>query len=232
VLLDQMMPNMAGHQVAARIRALPGPQPRLILNSSMGMPLSAEDKAEARFDAMLTKPVRRQALIDALVSLLGVADESAGGQAGDAAPAGPQLCGGHVLLAEDNPINTMLAVTVLEALGCTVDCVVNGGEALEAARTAAYDLILMDVHMPEMDGLQATRLIRALGGAHATVPIVAMTADAAASDQERCLAAGMDDFISKPVDIDHLAAVVARWIRDGAIESDSAPEQARAARKP
>jgi len=226
VLLDQMMPNMAGHEVAARIRATAGHQPLLVLNSSMGMPLSPEDRAEARFDAMLTKPVRRQALIGCLVGLLGVEDPDAPAQAQDEAPAAAQ-CGGHVLLAEDNQINTMLAVTVLEALGCTVDCVVNGAEAVEAARTVNYDLILMDVHMPEMDGLQATRLIRELDGARGATPIVAMTADAAASDQERCLAAGMNDFLSKPVDIDHMADVVTRWILEAApLDADTAASAA------
>jgi len=113
-------------------------------------------------------------------------------------------------LAEDNAINVLLATTLLEAVGYHVTTASNGAEAVEAVRRARYDLILMDVHMPVMDGLEATRRIRALGGEAATLPIVAMTANAMASDQEACLAAGMDDFVSKPFDPDAFLSVVAR----------------------
>jgi signal transduction histidine kinase/DNA-binding response OmpR family regulator/streptogramin lyase len=164
-------------------------------------------------DAALARPVRRRVLVGALESLLGGGELPVEPEAVE--EAAPAACSGRVLLAEDNPVNTMVAVTVLEAMGCDVDTVTNGADAVEAVRNGAYDLVLMDVHMPRMDGLEATRRIRALPGPCARAPIVAMTADATAEDQDTCLAAGMDDFISKPINIDHFAGVVADWIGRG-----------------
>jgi len=174
-------------------------------------------------DAALARPVRRRVLLGALESLLGGA-QPVPAQVDEAEPAEAVTCSGRVLLAEDNPVNTMVAVTVLQAMGCDIDTVTNGADAVEAVRNGAYDLVLMDVHMPQMDGLEATRRIRALGEACAQVPIVAMTADATAEDQSTCLAAGMDDFISKPINIDHFAGVVAAWIGRRSGEGQPAAE--------
>ena len=121
----------------------------------------------------------------------------------------PATAGRRILLVEDNEINTLLASTLLEEAGYVVDCVANGMDAVAAARPDRYDLILMDVQMSVMDGLQATRLIRAAGGA---MPIVAMTANAMRHDQEVCRDAGMDGFVSKPIDAESFLAVVARSI--------------------
>ena len=118
----------------------------------------------------------------------------------------------RVLLAEDNAINVLLATTLLEAGGYSVEVVVNGLQAVETAARARFDLILMDVHMPVMDGLEATRRIRALGGAAGSVPIVAMTANAMTSDRDACLAAGMNDFVSKPFEAEAFLSVVARHV--------------------
>jgi CheY-like chemotaxis protein len=128
-------------------------------------------------------------------------------------PAEPVLGGQvRVLLAEDNAINVLLATTLLEAVGYAVEVAVNGADAVAAVQRSRFDLILMDVHMPVMDGLEATRAIRALPGAAAEVPIVAMTANAMTSDRDACLAVGMDDFVSKPFDPDAFITVVARCI--------------------
>jgi CheY-like chemotaxis protein len=116
----------------------------------------------------------------------------------------------HVLLAEDNEINTLLACAILEQVGFSVECVANGADAVQAATSAAFDLILMDVQMPQMDGLEATRLIRALEGQAARTPIIAMTANASQNDKDACLAAGMNDFVSKPFDPEAFVAVLAR----------------------
>jgi CheY-like chemotaxis protein len=116
----------------------------------------------------------------------------------------------RVLLAEDNAINVRLARTILEAVGYAVEVVGNGTEAVAAAMRTQFDLILMDVQMPVMDGLEASRRIRALDGKTGSMPIVAMTANAMMSDRDECLAAGMDDFISKPFELDALLAVVGR----------------------
>jgi PAS domain S-box-containing protein len=120
---------------------------------------------------------------------------------------------GHILLAEDNIVNIEFASMVLESRGYTVDLAGDGFEAVAAAQRRAYDLILMDMQMPRLDGLSATREIRRLDGPCRRVPIVAMTANAMKEDEQRCLDAGMDDYVSKPIDPHRLNAVVARWLQ-------------------
>ena len=139
-----------------------------------------------------------------------------------AVPRGLAMAQRRILLAEDNEINTLLASTLLQEAGYKVDCVANGADAIAAARQARYDLILMDVQMSVMDGLQATRLIRAIGGDAGAVPIVAMTANAMRHDQDACLAAGMNGFVSKPIDAESFLAVVAGFVATEA----QAPRQA------
>ncbi|HET6224277.1 MAG TPA: response regulator [Dongiaceae bacterium] len=214
VLLDHMMPGIAGDEVAEQIRSHSRwRQPKLVLASSIGTPISTDRAAQVGFDAFLTKPVRHQALVGCLTGLIG--EPAAPGDPGDMVPAEAEIVGrpgARVLLAEDNDINTLLARTLLEGEGYVVDCVKDGVEAVGAARTAGYDLVLMDIQMPTMGGLEATQLIRALPGAAAKVPIVAMTANAMARDVEACLAAGMDEHISKPIDPAEFLRVVGRFL--------------------
>jgi CheY-like chemotaxis protein len=130
----------------------------------------------------------------------------------------------RVLLAEDNIVNQKVAILMLEKLGCRVDAVANGREALEALTHIAYDLVFMDCQMPEMDGYEATTTFRAQevsGSTH--VPIIAMTAYAMPDDRERCLQAGMDDYIKKPVNAEVLQAIVQQWGRP-ALGSARIPE--------
>ena len=119
-----------------------------------------------------------------------------------------------MLLVEDNSINQEVACGLLRLLGLTVEVAEDGRQAVDRAAASAYDLILMDVQMPSMDGLEATALIRSQPGG-AAVPIIAMTADAGASDRERCLAAGMNDHLAKPIGLSTLIATLARWLRPG-----------------
>ncbi len=238
VLMDHMMPGMGGDTVAEKVRGNGSlKQPRLILASSIGAPAPSDHAHRVGFDAYLTKPVRHQALVDCLSELVSAspamvepAPATAEPEAATPPPSSPSGGGGRVLLAEDNEINALLASTILEEAGFSVEAVVNGAEAVEAAKRGGFDLILMDVQMPVMDGLQATRLIRALGGPAASVPIVALTANAMRADQDTCLEAGMDDFVSKPLDPDDFLTAVHRFAARGAQNANA--EGAGGARDP
>ncbi|HEY3800015.1 MAG TPA: response regulator [Caulobacteraceae bacterium] len=226
VLMDHMMPDMGGDTVAEKIRANGSlKQPRLILASSIGAPAPSDRAAKAGFDAFLTKPVRQQALIDCLAELVDVERDAraAAPPAPEPAPAAPVHAGGRILLAEDNEINAMLAVTILEEAGYSVETVGNGADAVEAAARGGFDLILMDVQMPVMDGLQATREIRKAEAGGPRAPIVALTANAMRSDQDACLGAGMDDFVSKPLDPNDFLNVVQRIVGEGRGAQPAAP---------
>jgi len=217
VLLDHMMPGMSGDIVAERICVEAGPhRPRLVLASSIGVPLSTDRAAGAGFDAFLSKPVRHQALVDCLSGLMADAHAEAEVGAAVKTPTETATAGGEtyarVLLVEDNAINTLLATTLLEAAGYRVEATCDGLQAVAAAKRSRFDLILMDVHMPVMDGLEASRQIRALGGSLSSIPIVAMTANAMASDRDVCIAAGMNDFVSKPFDPEVFLTLVARYV--------------------
>jgi CheY-like chemotaxis protein len=127
--------------------------------------------------------------------------------------AGQNRLPGHILVAEDNPVNQLVAVHLLEGMGYAVEAVETGQQAVDALHRQPYDLVLMDCHMPEMDGFAATAAIRREEGSRSHTPIVAMTANALAGDAEKCLAAGMDDYVAKPVTAERLAALVTRWAR-------------------
>jgi two-component system, sensor histidine kinase and response regulator len=141
-------------------------------------------------------------------------------EAGMTAP--EALRAGQILLAEDNDINALLARTLLEAAGYRVTRVGDGAKAVQAVREWAFDLVLMDVQMPALDGLQATRLIRVLDGPAARVPIVALTANAMRTDRDACLAAGMDEFITKPIVAESFLEMVARYVALGGVRPGAA----------
>lgn len=157
------------------------------------------------------KPIRRRSLAERIKVALGQADRAVIEQVqlADAAPL--MLDGTRVLLAEDNPINALLARTLLKRAGCIVTDVRDGEEAVAAAAEAAFDLILLDIRMPHLDGLAAAQRIRTGGGPSAGAPILALTADAGEAERTRALQAGMDDFITKPIDAARLLTVAARF---------------------
>ena len=163
----------------------------------------------------LIKPLRQESLIERVALAAGETVDARPVAANDErADASPKSLGLRILLAEDNPVNALLAKSLLKRSGCHVDAVGNGVEVIAALSAAPYDLVLMDVHMPVMGGFEATRLIRAKGGRMAATPIVALTAAAMEEDRRACKAAGMDDFITKPLEPDMLSSVLERWTKD------------------
>ena len=202
-ILDMHMPELDGLQLAQRIHAQ-RPQLPLVLFSSLGRREAGD--TGGLFSAYLTKPVRQSQLFDTLVTLL---DRHALPKA--AAPARPKLDGEmavrhplRILLAEDNVVNQKLALRLLQQMGYRADLASNGLEAVDSVERQAYDVVLMDVQMPEMDGLEASRRITSKWPPQQRPRIVAMTANAMAGDRELCLAAGMDDYITKPIRVEQL----------------------------
>ena len=205
-IVDMHMPDMDGIELARRIRQQRPGLP-LVLFSSLGRREAGD--TEGLFSAYLAKPVRQSQLFDTLVNLL--AQSAAPHAQGAPAPAKPkidtEMAARHplrILLAEDNVVNQKLALRLLQQMGYRADLASNGIEAIESVERQAYDVVLMDVQMPEMDGLEASRRIAAKWPAAERPRIVAMTANAMQGDREMCLAAGMDDYITKPIRVDQL----------------------------
>ncbi|CAK9041868.1 Hybrid signal transduction histidine kinase J [Durusdinium trenchii] len=164
------------------------------------------------FDGYFIKPIRQSSLYEQLSydeSLASGEQASSDSERQEKPEASPK--GFRVLLAEDNQINAVLATTILKRAGHHVELAKNGREAVEAVQGQAYDVILMDMHMPDVDGVEAAREIRGLESAAATTPIVALTANAMASDRQKCIAAGMDDFLSKPFEPEDLTGMIDKW---------------------
>jgi two-component system sensor histidine kinase/response regulator len=214
-ILDMQMPTMDGLQLAHIIKADPDLAPLpLIMLSSVSQRSQAHVARHAGIAAYLTKPVRQSQLYDGIMTVMSTASEPQ-----PMTPVRPCSLAEpqaqvriRVLLAEDNVVNQKLAVRLLEKFGCRVDAVANGREAVDALTRMAYPLIFMDCQMPEMDGYDATAVIRAreaLTGGH--IPIIAMTANALPGDRERCLQAGMDDYVSKPMTGADLLAMLRKW---------------------
>jgi len=220
-VVDLNMPGMDGIELARTLKADPATAPTMLfLLSSSGHRLDAAESHLTGFAASLTKPVRSSELFDCLITSLnsGTALDTA------AAPAEARAVtaqnSGSILLVEDNKVNQLVGTKVLENLGYTFTIANNGLEALDALRSGRYDAILMDCQMPEMDGYEATEAIRRTEGAAGHIPIIAMTAAAMEGDRERCMAAGMDDFITKPVRLDAVSTVLERWVARSAHEPE------------
>ncbi len=229
-VLDIHMPDMDGIDLARAIRNSAGLHDLLLVAlSSVGQPDQDPRLSPDLFDAWLRKPVHQSLLKDCLTRLCRKAPENH-------PPAlvqpqnQPQTFVGHVLLAEDNPVNREVACTMLELLGCTTAVAENGMEAVAAVEHGSFDLILMDCQMPEMDGLTATGVIRTHEGNrahHRHTPIVALTANALEGDRQRCLAAGMDDYLTKPFTLNQLKTTLQRWLPSGSVAASTAPPQSR-----
>ena len=231
-VLDLNMPGMDGIELAERLKADPqGGEMRLFLLSSSGQRLSAAQAHLFGLAGNLTKPVRQSELFDCLMTGFNGRPISA-----VPVPAGRDLAPtalvaaldaapserGAVLIVEDNEMNQLVASKMLTRLGYLFDIAANGIEAVAAVQNRRYDAVLMDCQMPEMDGYEATVEIRRLESDGRRVPIIAMTAAAMEGDRERCLEAGMDDYITKPVRSDAVAAVLERWVASPATEPGAA----------
>ncbi len=209
-VLDMHMPGMDGVELARIIRTLPGrARLPLVLLSSIGHDLPAADRA--CFQQVLSKPAKPAALHEALCHAIGRAGPPSGSTENNS-PALPPVDerNERILVAEDNPVNQKVALHLLSRLGYRADLAGNGLEVLDALARQPYDIILMDVQMPEMDGLEATRRLRAEPPPHGRPWIIALTANAMEGDREACAAAGMDDYVSKPMRSADLAAAIAR----------------------
>ncbi|MBC8038966.1 MAG: response regulator [Opitutaceae bacterium] len=215
VVLDYEMPGMSGTDLSAAIRADPAIAGcRLIMLTSFGDRLSAAQLRQHGLDACQLKPIHPRQLRACIAGLFSpAAPPSPSPEASAPSPTAQHFA---ILVAEDNPINQKVALRQLAQLGYTADLVSNGREAIERLSASPYDLVLMDSHMPVLDGIDATREIRrrqTSGLIPATLRIVAMTASAMVGDREACLDAGMDDYLAKPVHLADLRLILERNLR-------------------
>jgi two-component system, sensor histidine kinase and response regulator len=217
--LDVQMPGMSGLDVLEALqhdRVAGGRSVPVIMLASMDRHIALAARPGLSWSAYLTKPVKQSELLDTMMGVLGrhaVTPEPARAEVLAAAEAPGVTRPLRILLAEDNEINRRLATVLLERAGHSVRVAENGREALGWLEQATFDLVFMDVQMPEMDGIEATRLIRA-NPAWAGIPIIAMTAHAMKGDRERLLASGMNDYVSKPIRADALRAAILRQTSD------------------
>ncbi len=241
-LIDLEMPGMDGLALARAIRADPTlADTRLVALTPKGHLLSPDESAEVGIEASLPKPVRQSRLLDCLVQVVGrklaieLAHPPPPAQSGElSAELRAELGRVRVLLAEDNIVNQKVALGVLQKIGCHADVAADGFEVLEALRRIPYSVIFMDCQMPEMDGYEATRLIRRHEREHPApdrppVHIIALTASAMQGDRERCLAVGMNDYIGKPVRGPELRNALERWYRGTLALAASPPAAGEAA---
>ena len=216
-ILDMQMAGMDGKALGRAIKSdLTLNETRLVSHTFLGQMGNDQELKEIGFAATVTKPVRRQDLFEVLTAV--VAGKEIAPSRIVLTPVftlGKNLCHARILLAEDNITNQQVAVGVLKKMGLTVDVAVNGVEAVKALETLPYDLVLMDVQMPEMDGIEATRAIRNPQSRvlDQQVIIVAMTAHAMQGDREKCVQAGMNDYLTKPIERQALVAVLEKWLK-------------------
>ena len=212
-LIDWQMPEVNGLQAAKRIKALRlRVKPALIMISAYGREEVMREAGAAGLDGFLLKPINPSALFDSIMHAFGRDGARVAPQRVKEAALSAGLAGLSVLLVEDNEVNQQVARELLQSAGIEVKVAGNGREALEQVQAQKFDAVLMDVQMPVMDGLEATRAMRAIPSL-SRLPVIAMTANVMAGDREQCLAAGMNDHVPKPIDLRELFAALRRWTR-------------------
>jgi PAS domain S-box-containing protein len=215
-ILDMQMPQMDGLMLARKIKDDPViARTRLVMLTSLGNHLDGAEMKAAGIEACVLKPVKQTRLFDRLAQIMSGHLPMKAVKAGTARipvkPIKPESHNIRILLAEDNSINQMVALGLLQKLGYTAEIATNGLEVIAAMEHTNYDIILMDCQMPELDGYETTQRIRASEKNNST-RIIAMTANALRGESERCLAVGMDDYLSKPVRLETLHAMITRWL--------------------
>jgi CheY-like chemotaxis protein/HPt (histidine-containing phosphotransfer) domain-containing protein len=219
VLTDMQMPETDGESLGRAVKADPELRDTLlVMMTSLGRRGDAKRLEAIGFSAYLIKPVKQSQLYDCLAAVLGVAAPPV--KAPEAALVTRHTLSedrrrkARILLAEDNPTNQQVALRILEKMGFRSDAVANGQEAIQALKMAPYDIVFMDVQMPVMDGFEATRQIRDPQSAvrNHQIPVIAMTAHAMKGDRERCLEAGTDDYVPKPISPQALALALEKWL--------------------
>ncbi len=224
-IIDMSMPGMNGDALGRKIQSDPTlHELKTILLTSLGERGDARRFREAGFLAYASKPIRHRALLQMLQRVLrgeeieSDSETSLPSAVRNLAGFASQRC---VLLVEDNHVNQQVALGILKKFGLQTDIAANGLEALEAVETKSYDLVLMDIQMPEMGGYEATRRIRSAEAEKQTpeIPVIAMTAHAMQGDREKCLAAGMNDYVTKPIDREALAKVLEKWLPSADVAS-------------
>ncbi|MDJ0980994.1 MAG: response regulator [Kiloniellales bacterium] len=210
-IIDHIMPETDGVALSKMIRAEPSlAELKLVIASAAGLRNTGKAAREMGFDVALSKPLRPNSLVKCLRALLADAPASEGNLAhSETDPRSRSTI--RVLLAEDNPVNQRVMIALLAKSGVRVDVAGNGVEAIEAVRSRPYDLILMDIQMPELDGVQAARRIRELEGEMGHIPIIAVTAHAMKGDREKYLQAGMNDYLPKPINRAELLSKIDYW---------------------
>jgi CheY-like chemotaxis protein len=205
-LIDRDMPGMDGLELVRAIAAEPElDSVRVVMLASAN---ASRSGTSGRISANLTKPVPESRLIATIAAVLASGASAAPASLPPAPDAAEEVGRPRVLVAEDNAVNQLVATAMLGRLGYQVDVVANGREAVQAVERTSYAAVLMDCRMPEMNGYEATMEIRRREGPGPHLPIVALTASAINGDEERCRAAGMDDYVTKPVTVDRLASVL------------------------
>ena len=212
--VDWQMPGLDGIETGKRISALPNlaVRPHLVMVTAYGREEVLKQAEENAFANILIKPVTPSMLFDSAIAVLGADQEKVQDARAGPTPELSRLRGARVLLVEDNELNREVALGLLSDANLSIDVAENGQVAVEMTATDKYDLVLMDMQMPVMDGIAATRAIRSNAKLR-TLPIIAMTANVMAHDIEQCVEAGMNDHVAKPIDPDALFAALLRWIR-------------------